>query len=673
MKFAAHRLFAAVGAGHVSASTADVRLAVTPVQKVVQILQSMLEKGKKEKHEEQVQFSAYQQWCGDVIDEKDQAVVHAEEQIEHLKADIQAEETEADELSLKVGELEGNIATWQGDLKAAANVRSVERATYLEEHKEYSEAINAIERAVQVLRQRATGEKAQADALLQTIRAWDKVPTKSKAVIDAFLSYDPPEADGYEFRSQGIVDMLEKLRDKFVTERSDLEQKEMNQKHAHELLRQELNDSIRNAEDSVTSKTQRKAKAMQSAAGKKGDLEDTSSAKADDEAFLKDTKANCAQKANDFQDRQKLRADEIVAIEKAIEILSSDDVSGAAEKHLPSLLQHGKQSFAQLRSGTVAAKSPNQIRVAAYLKAQAEKLGSHVLSVLSERATADPFAKVKAMIKDLITKLQEEAGEEAEHKQWCDTELAENEKVRTSRTSSVDSLSSQIDQLQSSISKTAQDITELTKQVADLDKDVAERTQLRQQTKAKNEMTIKDSQEAQTAVKRAVEVLQEFYARAGEATALVQGAAQQPESFDAPYQGQGGESGGVIGMLEVIQSDFARLESDTTAAEVTEQQDYDKFMSDSAVLKTEMTKDVEHKQSTKGREEQDLVEAQNDLASTQKELDAALTYYEQLKSSCINTGDSYEEREARRKEEIESLQEALRILNGEDLELVQHF
>ena len=59
----------------------------------------------------------------------------------------------------------------------------------------------------------------------------------------------------------------------------------------------------------------------------------------------------------------------------------------------------------------------------------------------------------------------------------------------------------------------------------------------------------------------------EFYAKAGDATALL----QQPEIFDAPYKGMQSENGGVVGMLEVIESDFARLESDTKAAEATAQ------------------------------------------------------------------------------------------------------
>merc|ERR1719277_2792525 len=140
-----------------------------------------------------------------------------------------------------------------------------------------------------------------------------------------------------------------------------------------------------------------------------------------------------------------------------------------------------------------------------------------------------------------------------------------------------------------------------------------------------------------------------------------------PEIFDKPYKGMQSENGGVVGMLEVIESDFARLESDTKAAEATAQKEFDEFMTDSKVDKAEKTTDIEHKTAKKQDETQALTVKKGDLEGTQKELDAALAYFDKLKPSCVDAGVSYEDRVARRKEEIESLQEALRILNGEDI------
>merc|ERR1719310_1369067 len=192
---------------------------------------------------------------------------------------------------------------------------------------------------------------------------------------------------------------------------------------------------------------------------------------------------------------------------------------------------------------------------------------------------------------------------------------------------------------------------------------MAKATSLRMEEKATNDETVKDAGEAQTAVAQALTVLKEFYAKAGEATAFV----QQPAIFDSPYKGMQGEQGGVVGMLEVIESDFARLEADTKAAEANAQREYDTFMTASKVDVAAKSKDIEHKDAKKQDQNQALTTKRADLEGTQKELDAALAYFDKLKPSCVDSGVSYDARVARRKEEIESLQEALRILNGEDI------
>jgi cell division septum initiation protein DivIVA len=328
------------------------------------------------------------------------------------------------------------------------------------------------------------------------------------------------------------------------------------------------------------------------------------------------------------------------------------------------LLQGKHKALAQLRAD---GQSPVQQRASDFLQNRANELNSRILSALASRVAADPFSKVKKMIKDLIVRLMEEANEEAEHKGWCDTELSTNEQTRKEKTDAVESLHAEIDELEASITKLTEDITELSKAVSELDAAIAEATEIRQVEKAKNADTIKDAGDAQLAVAQALVVLKEFYAKAAESTALVQKVRKQPEIFDTPYQGMSSSSGGVIGMLEVIESDFARLEADTDAAEAAAQSQYDRFMTDSQVDKAEKQKSNEHKSAKRQDEEQSLQQKKADLDGTQKELDAALSYYDKLKPSCVDAGTSYEDRVQRRKEEIESLQEALKILNGEDI------
>jgi len=630
-------------------------------------LKACWRRAKKDKHGEQVQFAAYKQFCEDTTTEKQRMIKEAEEQIEILKADIEKDISDAKTLTGEIAGHEADVAVWTGDKKAATKVREIEKADYQAMHKDYSESIDALTRAVAVLKKQAHDRNQASFAQVRALATLNLIPAEAKGAINLFLQEEPddeglavsaPEANAYEFQSSKIVDMLAKLQDKFVEEKTALEKEEMNSKHAYDMLMQDLVAQVSQANQDRGEKAEAKAAALQHKADATGDLQDTTSTKDADKTYLSDLSGTCNQKGSDFESRQELRAQEIEAITKAIEIISSGAVSGNADKHLPGLLQ--KSAFAQLRSGSA---SPTQVRAAQYLQDEATRLNSRVLSALAVRAEADPFSKVKKMIKDLIVRLMEEANEEAEHKGWCDTELSTNEQTRKEKTSAVELLHAEIDELEASISKLSEDITELSKAVAELDTAMAEATKLRNDEKATNTETIDDSQEAQTAVAQALTVLKEFYAKSGDATAFV----QQPEIFDKPYTGMAAEGGGVIGMLEVIESDFARLEADTKASEATAQKEYDSFMTDSQVDKTKKATDVEHKTAKKQDEEQALTSKKADLEGTQKELDAALAYFDKLKPSCVDSGVSFEDRVGRRKEEIESLQEALKILNGEDI------
>jgi chromosome segregation ATPase len=120
-----------------------------------------------------------------------------------------------------------------------------------------------------------------------------------------------------------------------------------------------------------------------------------------------------------------------------------------------------------------------------------------------------------------------------------------------------------------------------------------------------------------------------------------------------------------MGFLEVILSDFARLQGDTEAAEAQAQDEYEGFVADSDQDKAVKNAEIEHKESKKKDAQQALIMTKRSLAEVQAELDAALKYYDELKPSCVDQGVSYEERVAARKEEIQSLKEAYEMLGGD--------
>merc|ERR1719311_144100 len=166
-------------------------------------------------------------------------------------------------------------------------------------------------------------------------------------------------------------------------------------------------------------------------------------------------------------------------------------------------------------------------------------------------------------------------------------------------------------------------------------------------------------------------VLKDFYAKSATATAAAvlvqQPAVDAPETFDKPYKGLGSEGGGVVDFLEVILTDFSRLESETTTMEAEEEDSYKKFMFESKKDKALKEGEIKLKSGTKTDKESALADANANLKTTQEQLDAAVAYYDKLKPQCVDSGITYEERVKRREEEIVSLQEALKILAGTDL------
>merc|ERR550537_1024688 len=197
----------------------------------------------------------------------------------------------------------------------------------------------------------------------------------------------------------------------------------------------------------------------------------------------------------------------------------------------------------------------------------------------------------------------------------------------------------------------------------------AEATKQRQDEKTEFDAAVKDYSEAQEALQQAIQVLTDYYGSQKEDAALLQNSVSEPKfeepMFSGDYQKQ--SSDGIIGLLEVAQSDFSKMEAEARADEEAAARDYRKLVNDNAVARATKEQDIKGKTSEKARLENSLAELKADRTSTQKELDAVIAYLEKLKGACEHAPMTFEERQARRRQEIEALQEALAILSGEDI------
>merc|ERR1719450_2015663 len=106
------------------------------------------------------------------------------------------------------------------------------------------------------------------------------------------------------------------------------------------------------------------------------------------------------------------------------------------------------------------------------------------------------------MIEGMVAKLKEEAGEEAEHKAWCEKEMTKNKAKRDKKSSQVDTLKAEVEETKSTISSMASSISEISQEQAELSEAMADSTAIRNKEKSRNLATIKDAEKGRDAVKQ---------------------------------------------------------------------------------------------------------------------------------------------------------------------------
>jgi len=497
--------------------------------------------------------------------------------------------------------------------------------------------------------------------------------------------------------------LLKKLRDEFVQQKSDSEKQEMNGRHAHEMLAQDLTSAIKGAKEASGTKSALMQGKKEEAAHLEKQLASTTTVNEENAAIHKETRMECMEKDESFKEKQALRAEELQALAKAIDILSSEDVQAAGAKHLSfSKVPNDKHAAALVqvlgggRGGSKADIAGIRRTIGQFLAQKGQQLHSKRLGLLAEKLSEDPFAKVKQLIDNMITRLLEEANSDATHEGFCDKEVGTSKITRNKLSEEVDSLTAKVENGKATITMLTQEIAQLNKEVAESDAAVSEAVSMRATEKNQNAATVKDAVDAQKAVGMAVSVLKEFYAKALQATALVQetgltaaapvvmdseewnalanpdagpvdkGHKEGMQTFGETYTGQQEEAGGVLAMLEVIGSDFATLEADTKSSEGEDASAHKAYMAEARKDKAAKTRQNEMSSNDKVSAESQLRADTEDMKLTQDKLLAAERYYDTLEPQCVDKGQTFDERTKSRADEITSLKEALRILASEE-------
>merc|ERR1719389_724866 len=159
---------------------------VTPVQKVIQLMNEMHAKGVQEKQDEEVAFTKFKGWCDSTTKNKQKAIKEAEELMEQYEADIAAAASDVTKLTDEIAALNAEIDSKKAEMASETETREEAKALYKKTHKDYSESVEATHKAKAVISAQS-GDVAQAMMFLQTLSKKSYVPKSALRVLDAYL------------------------------------------------------------------------------------------------------------------------------------------------------------------------------------------------------------------------------------------------------------------------------------------------------------------------------------------------------------------------------------------------------------------------------------------------------------------------------------------------------
>merc|ERR1719199_789332 len=253
---------------------------------------------------------------------------------------------------------------------------------------------------------------------------------------------------------------------------------------------------------------------------------------------------------------------------------------------------------------------------------------------LASQIAADPFAKVKKLIQELIERLLAEANQ----KGWCDKSIGDAEQKRDYAAEEIAALNAEMAKLEATRDKLNEEIAILDEEIGELKAARDKATKIRAIEKAENEETIKTAQEGLVAIEMAMDILTKFYKTAAKATVLAQGPMDDaPDSgfkSGEAYTGGQGASTGIIGMMEVIKSDFERTIKVTTEEEAKAQKEYQKYMTETGMNLAEKKVAEGEKSGYLDDTLQKLAEAQEKLDSERSHLKMAISELIELQPAC---------------------------------------
>jgi len=661
-----------------------------PLGKVFELMSALETKIIKEGEAEAKAFKEFFEWCDSASQNLNNEIKTGQKRQEKLTAKIDELTSDIEVGESKIEELSAAISQNDGDLKAATGVRDEEHADFVASEKELVETVDTLDRAISIISTemaKNSAALAQIDtssmksllsglgAIVDAAGFTDRDQKKLAALVQEQQSAQDSEAGApaaatYTSQSGGIVGVLEDLKEKAEAELAEARKTESTAQHNFDLMKQSLEDQIAADTKDMNEEKAAKEAAAEGKATAEGDLATTKKELKSAEDELHTANTDCMTTAADHEATVAARNEELKVIATAEKILKES--TGDAVSQTYSLLQVTAAS--QMRTRADLAQS----EVLSLVKKLARDQHSTALAQLASRIAvvvryggkdgSDPFAKVKGLISDMITKLEKEAEAEATEKAYCDEQMAKTEAKKSELEDVVAKLTNKIDKAAARSASLKEEVVELESELRELAKTQAEMDKIRGEENANFRKAKAELDQGLAGVRKALGVLRDYY---GGGAAMIQeddgkfSSFMQQPAVPQQHEKAGGAGGSIINILEVCESDFANNLAKEETEEADSAANYEKTTQENKVTTATKEQDAKYKTQEATSLDKEITELSSDRDTTNTELSAVLEYYGKIKERCIAKPETYEERKARREAEIQGLKEALQILENE--------
>ena len=196
--------------------------------------------------------------------------------------------------------------------------------------------------------------------------------------------------------------------------------------------------------------------------------------------------------------------------------------------------------------------------------------------------------------------------------------MSETNAKKADKDAEIAKLTTKIDRMFARSALLKEEVATLQKELAELAAAQAEMDKLRQEQKAAYDSNRPEMEQGLEGVKMALQILRDYYAKEDKSHTVAEGAVV-----------------GIVGLLEVVESDLSKVLAEMTATEEAAAAEYEQQTKENAITKAIKNADVKYKTEEFTRLDKAVAETTSDREGVQTELDVVLEYLEKLKEQCV--------------------------------------